>query len=92
MADQDVTQPTGPGRPFFLVPGLQTARSYQRERLAKDVGTGIVLTTLLVPQGTTVTAKAAGPGGNHPQTGDDIPRRLDQDRAQAAGGPGKRDC
>ena len=42
-----------------------------------------------LPQpGTAMTAKAAGAGGNHPQTGDDIPRRLDQDRAQAVGGPG----
>jgi hypothetical protein len=30
-------------------------------------------------------------GGNHPRTGDDIPRRPGQDRAQAAGGPGKGD-
>ena len=48
-----------------------------------------ILLSGLPPPGTATTARAAGPGGNHPQTGDDIPRRLDQDRAQAAGGPGK---
>jgi hypothetical protein len=36
---------------FRLVPGLQAVRSYRREWLAKDVVAGIVLTTLLVPQG-----------------------------------------
>jgi high affinity sulfate transporter 1 len=33
------------------VPGLQAARSYRREWLAKDIVAGVVLTTLLVPQG-----------------------------------------
>jgi high affinity sulfate transporter 1 len=33
------------------IPGLQAVRSYQRKWLAKDVIAGIVLTTLLVPQG-----------------------------------------
>jgi high affinity sulfate transporter 1 len=33
------------------IPGLQAIRSYQRKWLAKDVVAGIVLTTLLVPQG-----------------------------------------
>jgi len=36
---------------FRLVPGLRTIGSYRREWLAKDVVAGIVLTTLLVPQG-----------------------------------------
>ncbi len=36
---------------FQLVPGLQAVRSYRREWLAKDVVAGVVLTTLLVPQG-----------------------------------------
>ena len=36
---------------FRLVPGLRTVRSYRREWLAKDVVAGVVLTTLLVPQG-----------------------------------------
>jgi MFS superfamily sulfate permease-like transporter len=36
---------------FRLVPGLRTVRSYRREWLAKDVVAGMVLTTLLVPQG-----------------------------------------
>jgi high affinity sulfate transporter 1 len=33
------------------LPGLQTVRSYRREWLARDVVAGVVLTTLLVPQG-----------------------------------------
>ena len=33
------------------LPGLQAATSYRREWLAKDVVAGVVLTTLLVPQG-----------------------------------------
>src|SRR5438094_8420430 len=33
------------------VPGLQAISSYRREWLAKDIVAGIVLTTLLVPQG-----------------------------------------
>ena len=33
------------------VPGLRAVSSYQRERLAKDIVAGVVLTTLLVPQG-----------------------------------------
>src|SRR5213596_1110771 len=33
------------------VPGLQAISSYQREWLAKDIVAGVVLTTLLVPQG-----------------------------------------
>ena len=36
---------------FRWVPGLQAVRSYQREWLARDVVAGVVLTTLLVPQG-----------------------------------------
>ena len=36
---------------FSWLPGLQAVRSYRREWLAKDVVAGIVLTTLLVPQG-----------------------------------------
>ena len=36
---------------FSWIPGLQAVRSYQRKWLAKDVVAGIVLTTLLVPQG-----------------------------------------
>ena len=51
MADQAVARPTGPSRLFRLVPGLRTVRSYRREWLAKDIIAGVVLTTLLVPQG-----------------------------------------
>jgi high affinity sulfate transporter 1 len=36
---------------FGAVPGLQAVRSYQRKWLVKDVVAGVVLTTLLVPQG-----------------------------------------
>jgi len=36
---------------FRLVPGLQAIRSYRREWLARDIVAGVVLTTLLVPQG-----------------------------------------
>src|SRR3984957_19602573 len=36
---------------FGLVPGLQVISSYRRQWLLKDVIAGIVLTTLLVPQG-----------------------------------------
>jgi high affinity sulfate transporter 1 len=36
---------------FRWVPGLQAARSYRRQWLAKDIVAGVVLTTLLVPQG-----------------------------------------
>jgi len=36
---------------FRLVPGLQAVTSYRREWLVKDLVAGIVLTTLLVPQG-----------------------------------------
>jgi MFS superfamily sulfate permease-like transporter len=36
---------------FRWLPGLQAVRSYRREWLAKDVVAGVVLSTLLVPQG-----------------------------------------
>ena len=36
---------------FRVVPGVQAVSSYRREWLAKDVVAGVVLTTLLVPQG-----------------------------------------
>src|SRR5271156_5161945 len=36
---------------FSWLPGLQAVRSYRRAWLAKDVVAGVVLTTLLVPQG-----------------------------------------
>jgi len=36
---------------FRLVPGLQAISSYRREWLARDIVAGVVLTTLLVPQG-----------------------------------------
>ena len=36
---------------FRVLPGLQAATSYRRAWLAKDVVAGVVLTTLLVPQG-----------------------------------------
>ena len=38
-------------RVFRWLPGLAAVRSYRREWLAKDVIAGVVLTTLLVPQG-----------------------------------------
>ena len=41
----------GRGTVFSCLPGLQTVRSYRREWLARDVVAGVVLTTLLVPQG-----------------------------------------
>ena len=36
---------------FRWLPGLRAVRSYRREWMAKDVVAGVVLTTLLVPQG-----------------------------------------
>jgi len=36
---------------FSWLPGVQAVRSYRREWLARDVVAGVVLTTLLVPQG-----------------------------------------
>ena len=36
---------------FRWLPGLQAVRSYRREWLARDIIAGVVLTTLLVPQG-----------------------------------------
>src|SRR5271170_231708 len=36
---------------FSWLPGFQAVKSYRREWLAKDVVAGVVLTTLLVPQG-----------------------------------------
>ena len=36
---------------FSSVPGLHAVRSYRRDWLLKDIVAGIVLTTLLVPQG-----------------------------------------
>jgi MFS superfamily sulfate permease-like transporter len=36
---------------FRSVPGLQVVSSYRRRWLFKDVIAGVVLTTLLVPQG-----------------------------------------
>ena len=36
---------------FRLVPGLHAVRSYRREWLVRDIIAGVVLTTLLVPQG-----------------------------------------
>ncbi len=36
---------------FRWLPGLEAVRSYRREWLAKDIIAGVVLTTLLVPQG-----------------------------------------
>ena len=41
----------GRGRVFSWLPGLQVVRTYRREWLARDVVAGVVLTTLLVPQG-----------------------------------------
>ena len=36
---------------FRWVPGLQAVSSYRRGWLARDIVAGVVLTTLLVPQG-----------------------------------------
>jgi MFS superfamily sulfate permease-like transporter len=36
---------------YHRLPGLQAVSSYQRRWLARDVAAGVVLTTLLVPQG-----------------------------------------
>ena len=36
---------------FRWVPGLRAVSSYQRGWLARDIIAGVVLTTLLVPQG-----------------------------------------
>ena len=39
------------GLPWTLLPGLQTARTYQRHWLRGDIAAGLVLSALLVPQG-----------------------------------------
>jgi high affinity sulfate transporter 1 len=41
----------GAGWALRLIPGVRAISSYRREWLAKDVVAGVVLTTLLVPQG-----------------------------------------
>src|ERR1700724_769777 len=59
MSTTAPTAPAGPAHDHHrgggtlgrLVPGLNVVRSYQRAWLAKDVVAGVVLTTLLVPQG-----------------------------------------
>ena len=43
--------PAGVMRVLGWLPGLQVVRSYKRTWLASDIGAGIVLSTLLVPQG-----------------------------------------
>src|SRR5260370_26377161 len=48
-------------RMFGLVPGLQVISSYRRQWLLKDVIAGVVLTTLLVPQGMAYAERAALP-------------------------------
>ena len=45
-----------------MVPGLRAVSSYRREWLAKDVVAGVVLTTLLVPQGMAYAELAGLPG------------------------------
>ncbi|NKQ52344.1 sulfate permease [Amycolatopsis sp. K13G38] len=42
---------TATGRVQRLLPGLRQVRTYQRRWLARDLVAGVVLTTLLVPQG-----------------------------------------
>src|SRR6476620_8177614 len=49
---------------FGAVPGLQAVRSYRREWLVKDVVAGVVLTTLLVPQGMAYAELAGLPAIN----------------------------
>jgi MFS superfamily sulfate permease-like transporter len=44
---------------FRWMPGVQAVASYRRQWLAKDIVAGVVLTTLLVPQGM-VYAELAG--------------------------------
>ncbi|MFF0203763.1 SulP family inorganic anion transporter [Streptomyces sp. NPDC005017] len=67
MADDRTGPPSDPGPPdegrgqrplrgtaltrLNAVPGVRAARTYRREWLTKDVVAGVVLTTLLVPQG-----------------------------------------
>ena len=46
-----MTDQAGVVHVFRWLPGLQAVRSYRREWLAKDIIAGVVLTTLLVPQG-----------------------------------------
>src|SRR3954447_25794539 len=38
-------------RMSVVLPGIRAVRGYRREWLAKDITAGVVLTTLLVPQG-----------------------------------------
>ena len=47
----DVLSRAGGCLMFRWVPGLQAVPSYQRIWLARDIIAGVVLTTLLVPQG-----------------------------------------
>ena len=49
---------------FSWLPGLQAVRSYRRKWLAKDVIAGVVLTTLLVPQGNGLCG-ASRPAADH---------------------------
>ena len=46
---------------FRWIPGLEAISSYRRQRLVKDVVAGIVLTTLLVPQGMAYAEQAGLP-------------------------------
>ena len=45
-------------------PGVRAFRGYRREWLVKDLVAGVVLTTLLVPQGMAY-AELAGPAADH---------------------------
>ena len=52
MPDLSGSQPGPLGVSVFQwVPGLEVVSSYRRRWLVKDVIAGVVLTTLLVPQG-----------------------------------------
>jgi high affinity sulfate transporter 1 len=49
--DQVAARAGHPMTPSDVVPGLRVLRTYRREWLVKDLIAGVVLTTLLVPQG-----------------------------------------
>ena len=71
-----------------LVPGLRVVSSYQRKWLAKDVIAGVVLTTLLVPQGMAYAELAGLPPITGLYTLDHVPARLRGVRAVPDPGAG----
>ena len=83
----DALPASGRARVERWMPGVRVLRTYERSWLSRDLIAGVVLVTLLVPQGMAYAELAGLPADHRALHDRRLPRRLRPRRAVADPGP-----